>query len=292
MNPRSFITAALGGLVCSSALAAQPAAAPAGPWAKVPALPTACYASQDDWFDRNEAALAAVQEDHSRQDDINTESKNKALEAFNEDPMAIAQAMTQTMLNDPQDAQKNMERMVQQGQQAGTDVQEDSARAQQLEAESKTIVKQYEAALLKAMQPAQARWNAFQKRMGWEVGPGFAMMPDPSWSDAAWQEWAAVQKMRDAAYTANCAQWWAATGPMHAYMKRYKDYLLQEYIPHMKRLVDDPALDQFKMLDVPATGYRTVADYEAAELYMRRAYTMFSQREAKPYCGADGGCSI
>jgi hypothetical protein len=60
----------------------------------------------------------------------------------------------------------------------------------------------------------------------------------------------------------------------------------------MKRLVDDPALDQFKMLDVPATGYRTVADYKAAELYMRRAYTMFSQREAKPYCGADGRCII
>ena len=300
MKPRAFLTAAVAGLVCAQALAATPPVASApksapkpptaatGPWAKVPALPTACYASQDDWYNRNEAALAAVQQDHNKQKDINTEIQTKSSRALSENPMALAQAMQQKMMDDPQNAQKYMERVMQQGQQASTDVQEDSARAQQLEAESKAILKQYGDALNKALGPANARWAALQKKRGYApdtVGPGEGGEPD--W---VYAEWEAILADRDRAYAANCAQWWAATGQMHAYMKRYKDYLVQEFMPYNKRLVDDPAVDQFKMLDVPAAGYRTVGDYEAAELYMRRAYTMFAARKDRPYCGADGHC--
>jgi hypothetical protein len=50
MNPRIFLTAIAAGLVCAQALAAPPAAAPAGPWAKVPALSTLCYGfAGEEW---------------------------------------------------------------------------------------------------------------------------------------------------------------------------------------------------------------------------------------------------
>jgi len=301
MKSRVFLTAAVAGLICAQSLAATPPATPAtkagpkpvataaaGPWAKVPALPTACYSGQDDWNARNDAALVAVQQDHDKQKAVNTEIQNKSNKALSENPMAMAQAMQQAMLNDPQNAQKYMERVVQQGQQAGTDVQEDTARSQQLEAEGKTVVKQYEAALLKALGPGNARWDALKKKRGYgpdAYGPGETGEPD--W---VYDEWVAILKDWDQGYAANCAQWWAATGPIHGYMKRYKDYLVQEYIPYVKRLVDDPALDQFKMLEVPATGYRTVGDYEAAELYIRRAYTMFSPRKDRPRCPSPENC--
>src|SRR5262245_40645992 len=298
MNVRNFLTAAAAGLVCAQSLAANPpavpakpaakpaAAAPAGPWTKVPALPTTCYSGTDGWYDRYGAALDAVQQDHYRQNDINRELQQKANKALNENPMAMAQAMQQAMMNGPQGAQKFMERITQQGQQAGADIQADTARSKQLEDEGKALVKQYQAALGKSLGPANARWDALKKKRGYDAGAyGPSETGEPDW---VYAEWVGILQDRDRGYAANGAVWYAATGPIHAYMKRYKDYLAGEYMAYRKQVVDQPALDNFKMLNVPATTYRTVADYEAAELYLRRAYDMFSPRMDHSYCQPTG----
>jgi hypothetical protein len=256
----------------------------------VPALPTACYSSQDGWWDQNNAAIEATQESLYAQQEKNTALDQQANSALSEDPMAMAQAIQQAMLDDPANAQKMIEKMTQTGQQAQTELPAQQEREKQLETESKTLTKQYDSALNKAMQPAQARWNAFQKSMGWEVEPGFAMMPDPSWPQAAWQEWAAVQKVRDAAYTATCAQWWSATGAFPAYMKRYKDYLVQERMPYEKKLIDESKLSNYKMLNVPADDYRTTTDIEAAIDYMKMASSVYGQRMADLMCRKETFC--
>ena len=289
MKPKFLPTAGVAALACAQALAATPPAA-TEPWAQVPALPTACYSSQDGWSDRNGAAIDAVQAMLYAQQEKNTAIDQQANSALSEDPMAMAQAMQQAMLDDPANAQKMIEKMTQTGQQAQTEVPAQQEREKQLEAESKTLVKQYGSALNQAMGPAEARWNAFQKKMGWEVEPGFAMMPDPSWPQAAWQEWAAVQKVRDAAYTATCAQWWSATGQIQGYLKRYKTYLVQERIPYQKKLIDDSKLSSYKMLNVPADGYRTTTDIEAAIDYMKMASTLYGQRMADPMCRKETFC--
>ena len=92
MKTRIFLTAAAAGLACAQALAAAPAAN-AGPWTKVPALPTACYSSQDAWWDQNNAAIDAVQENLYAQQAANTEVEEAANKAMNENPMAMAQAI-------------------------------------------------------------------------------------------------------------------------------------------------------------------------------------------------------
>lgn len=105
MKSRLFLTAAAAGLVCAQALAALPpakAAAPAGPWAKVPELPTACYKSQDTWWDKNNAAIDAVQADQEQQNEINGAIGQKLTDAWSQNPMAVMQALQQAMLNDPQ----------------------------------------------------------------------------------------------------------------------------------------------------------------------------------------------
>jgi hypothetical protein len=289
MNTRVFMTAGAAALCCAQAFAATPQAA-AGPWAQVPALPTACYSGQDGWSERNDAAVDAVREEMDAQQETNRVIDEQLTQAMSEDPMAMMQALQQAMLDDPANAQKLIEKITQTGQQAQTELPAQMEREKQIEAESKTLIKQYEAALDKAMGPAQARWNALQKSMGWEVEPGFAMMPDPSWPPSAWQEWAAVQKDRDAAYVATCAQWWSATGGFPAYMKRYKDFLVQERMPYEKKLIDSPKLDQYKLLSVPSEGYRTTTDYDAAIDYMKMASSLYGERRSQPLCRKEAAC--
>jgi len=65
MKMRALLTACVGGLVCVQLVAATPAAAP-DPWAKVPALPTACFSTEDHWSDTINAAIDSVQQDHYR----------------------------------------------------------------------------------------------------------------------------------------------------------------------------------------------------------------------------------
>lgn len=295
MKSRFLVTAVAAGLACAQVLAAPPAPAakpavaatrpatvPAGPWSKVPALPTACFQSQDHWLEQNDAAVEAVRADHEKQKAVNTAIENKLSDAMNNDPFAVSQAMTQAMMSDPQNAQKIMERLTQRGEQAQTEIPELTERESQLEAESKTVLKQYRAALERAYGPGDARWTALKKRGGYEpdaIGPG-----ETGVADWIWAEWDLVIRDWKNGYAANCAQWWAATGPIHAYMKRYKDFLVNERIPSRKQLIEEPALEQYKLLSVPTTGWRTTTDYEAAEDYMRRARDLFGERKDSPEC--------
>jgi hypothetical protein len=99
------------------------------------------------------------------------------------------------------------------------------------------------------MAPAEARWTALKAKRGYapdSIGPSETGEPD--W---VYDEWTVILKERDKGYAANCAQWWSATGPVHAYMKRYKDYLVQERIPYEVRLVDQPKLDPIQDAERP-----------------------------------------
>ncbi len=288
MNSPAFrgpLAGALAALAFASALQAQPAT---GPWTKVPAAPTACYLSQDQYLDQNSAALDAVQNEHYAVNDRNAEIKQKLNDALNADPMAMAQAMQQAMMDDPQNAQKYMEQMMQQGQAAQTEIPAALERETQIEAEEKNLIKQYQAALDKANGPANARWTALKKKYGLPddaPGPGESGVPD--W---VWQEWGVILKEWDQAYRANCATWFSPAGPLQSYLKRYKGFLVQERMPYEKKNIDDPWLDQYKMMGISTEGYRTTTEYEAVEDYIKAAYRIFSARTYRPRCGADDRC--
>lgn len=298
MKSRFFLTAAAAGIVCIQTLVAPPAvaqakpatqtrpAAPAGPWAKVPALPTACYSTQDQWSEQNAAAFDAVQQAHYAQNDINNGIKQAASDKNEEDPMAVAARMQQEMMDDPANALKNMQARNEKAQRAQAEAPELLAREQQIEAESKTLMKQYQAAFTKALAPGDARRAAIQKRLG-----GSGLVPwswvsfgdpgDPDWYEA---ERVALKRVWDQAYVATCAQWWAASGQFHAYMKRYKDFLVEERIPFEKEYGDKAELEHHKVMGVASTGWRTTTDYDAAEDYMTMARSLFDQRELRPRC--------
>lgn len=283
---RPLVTAALAGLIYSSGPSAQ---APAtGPWAKVPPLPTGCYSGQDNYYQQNEATLDAVNQAHYKQNDINDAIRQKSIDANAADPMATARRMQEAMMADPQNAQKYLEQMMHQGEQAQVEAPAQQEKEKQIEAESETVMKQYQAALARAMAPAEARWTALKKKYGIPMdsaGPGESGVPD--W---VWEEWAVILRERDQGYSANCAQWWSASGPIHAYMKRYKDYLVLERIPYEKKFIDEPVLQKYRTEGIPTTGWRTVTDDDAAEDYLKMAYKLFGERKDRPFCGADDRC--
>ncbi len=290
MKPSVFrgplLAAAITGLACATAVEAQSAAT--SPWTKVPAPPTACYQTQDQYLDQNSAALDAVQNEHYKANDKNAEIKQAFTDAQAADPMAMARAMQEAMMADPQNAQKYMERMMQRGQAAQVEVPAALDREQQIEAEEKTVIKQYQAALAAANGPANARWTALKKKYGLPAdapGPGESGVPD--W---VWAEWGVILRERDQAYRATCATWFAAAGPLQSYLKRYKNFLITERIPYEKKNFDEPWLEQYRMVGVSTTGYRTTTDYEAVEDYLKAAYRIFGERGYRPYCRADGHC--
>ena len=286
MKTRSLLGASVATLVCGAAFAATPPAA--NPWSAVPALPTACYSSQDKWWEQNSAAIDAVNKDHARQDEINGAIKQKADAVVQQDPMALAQRMQQAMMKDPANAQKYMQQAMQQGQQAQTEVPAQLDAEKKLEAESGTLLKQYKVALDKALAPSDARGEALAKRLSAMGISGDAEADYPPW---AIQESNAIQKEHDSAYVANCGQWWSATGPIHGYLQRYKDYLVGERIPYQKKLVDEPALQNYTQLNVSSAGWRTTTDYDAAVDYMKMASKMYEKRDIAPQCGPENGCN-
>lgn len=301
-----LLVATLGALVCASALAAQPAASPAkpatqtrpappaGPWAKVPALPTACYSTQDQWSEQNTAAFDAVQQAHYAQDEINNGIKQAATDKNEEDPMAVVARMQQEMMDDPANALKNMQARNEKAQRAQAEAPALLEREQQIEAESKTLMKQFGAALENAKGPGNARLAALKKkyRVSEEGISVFLWLRDGETGEPDWvrPEAHAIIRQWDEAYAATCPAWWGANGHFHAYMKRYKDFLIQERIPFEKEYGDKAELEHHKAMGVASTGWRTTTDYDAAEDYMTMARSLFDQRESRPLCENAYGC--
>ena len=290
--PRSgrWLAAAL--CLSASAISTAPAfAAPsaANAFTKVPALPTACYSSQDQWAVKSEEAFDAVQADKYAQEEINSGISQAANEKFSADPMAVANAMTQKMLEDPANAQKYMEQMAAQSQQAQTAVPEQHAKEEQFKTEAKALKKQYETALQNASSAANARLAAIQKRYGFDGSDLALRYGDPG--EPAWlaPERMAMRRERDQGYVANCPAWWGATGKVQAFLKRYKDYLVNDRIPYEKQF-DAGQLDNYKSIGVDHTGWRTTTDYDATEDYLRVAQDLYSMREEKPRCNAETPC--
>jgi hypothetical protein len=266
-------------MISATVLAAQP---PASPWARTVALPTACYTSQDQFAETNRVALEAVSNDASSQKAKNDQISHDWGAKAGEDPMAMAARLQEQMMKDPQAAMKLM-------QQTGATQDPEAAQArrmqslekiQQWDAEEKALIKRYQAAAQAALGPARAHFAALRKRLGitegWGVGEGGA----PDW---AYLEYDNIKREADRAYAAFCPQWWGATGAMPAFMKRYKDYLVNERIPY-----DEETASQgqaaLAMGTASTAGYRSTVTLDAVADYMRLAGRLYVERDWEPRC--------
>jgi len=248
------------------------------PWARVPVFPSGCYSTQDDFAAKITAAQATVTRDIAQLEQSNNELKERAKNADVGDPAARAARVQSLLMKDPQAAMK----MMQQSQAAGTTAQtaapEDTAKQQMLDRELKDLLTQYRVALDKAVAPVEARiLNRFAP--GGRKWQGFL---GSGASDADRADWALLNKQWNTEREKACAPWWQASGPFHAWFKRYRDHLIQDHIPWVEQNEQAGAGFMALMADSSSGSYKSTAALNAVSDYMKRASEVFNNRPLEP----------
>lgn len=242
------------------------------------ALPTACYSNQDQFAAKSEAALAAVRAERDRQEALNA----KVEERFRSiDMMELAQRMQQKMMEDPQNAQKYMQMMgaTQDPAALQAQAQKGYEKEPRMQAEAKALLERYRGAVRKAEAPTNARVDALRKKLGLGEGP----LDEMGWPDWASTELDLIRQEWNKAYVAVCPQWFGTQGQIHAFMQRYKDYLVKERVPYAEKQ-DAQRVAQYAMMDTPAESYRSLATHDAVADYIGLAQGFFHARSDMPYC--------
>lgn len=258
------------------------APAATGPWAKVPAFPTVCYAGNDPFVTKIEAAKNAVQADVENQTAVNATIEENYR---NIDPMEMATRMQQWMMSNPQEATRYMQAAQSMGQ-SQDQLQELLAEEGKFNEEMQGLPTRYQSALKQAYAPAEARQAALNKKIE-AAGQCEGMHEGCRMTDANWAEHDAIQRQRDTAYQASCAQYFGATGQVPGYLKRYRDWLVTKRIPFSQRGAD-ARLAQFAMMNTPAASWQSTDAGEQAVKYMGVAESLYRQRDSEPNCTAAG----
>ena len=278
---RASLAAAALALLSTADASAQAAAT--GAFAKVPALPTVCYAGNDPFVARIEAAMNAGQADLDRQKAVNEQIE----EQFNNiDPMEMATRMQQWMMSNPQEAM----RYAQMTQAVGQETQEDLggllAEEQAFGEEKTDLPKRYQSALEQGHAPSDARRAALFKKIE-AAGQCEGMHEGCRMTDADWAEHDAIQKQRDAEYQATCAQYFGATGQVPAYLKRYREWLVAKRIPFGES-GDGARLTQYAIMNTPAASWKSTEAGEQVLKYMGAVESLYRLRDSEPNCTAAG----
>lgn len=287
---RPMTTLLAAALISHAALAAAPATRASDPWAKVPAWPTACYASQDRFSDSVASARQAIEAERSRQDEINRRITSQAGSEAAKDPMAQAQRMQQYLMKDPQHAMAQIQAMgaanpaatMQQTTQA-------NARYEQAKAGDKTFMAQYQAARKAMLGPARTRMQALGKRAAKSLVHTEA---GDFWPEWAFKEAAPIMQEANNAYVPFCAQWFGAGGKVPAYLQQRKTFLVTDRIPALQHAIDEPAVTGQQMLGHSTDGYRSIAPHDAVHDYLGLASELFGMRASNSAsCSTYTNCS-
>jgi hypothetical protein len=274
----------LAGLILAvAAQAAGGANAPAAadPWSRVPAFPTTCYLKDDPVYVKFNPAIEAVDADIARQKEVNESIRQQHASASRADPMEMARRMQERMMADPQNAMKYMRGQQALGQQINAGVVPASDKEKQMDAEAAAVNQRFKAALHTASGPGNDRWTALKKKLGIGMdssSPGETGVP--AW---AWTEWYAINREWDRAYRATCPAFFGAGGQAHAFMQKYRAYLVQERIPYYEKF-DQANVATYAMFDTPAASYKSLATLNAVHDHIAMAQKVFGFRRAEPIC--------
>ena len=282
MTTQSFrarlLAVALGSLLCVPAAFSQPAT---GPWAKVPPLTTSCYYGTDTFAAKLEAATAAVNADRDRQLAINQQIED---EYHSIEPMEMASRMQQWMMSNPQEAMKYMQGIQAVSEDFNTRMQAMMAAEQRYDNERKDLAKRYNASLDKAYAPGHAKHTALKKKVGMPLE--YPTVKDPGSPDWAFVEEDAIMRELDQAYSAHCPQWWGAAGPIQAWLKTYRTWLTNEWIPFNDGLGSQNA-QTFAIMGTPSASWKTVTSQDAVLKYLNAVGALYGLRREKPRCTAE-----
>jgi hypothetical protein len=265
---RYAAAASLAVLASSAPVAGQSASA--DPWSRVSPLPTGCYfdAADNARFDKVDAALVA---DLERQKTINEEVR-KQFDAL--DGRAKMQRIQAFMMKDPQKAMAMMQAMQAGAARITSGVQTASTEGPKLEAEVEALHAKFRSETTALLEPFDEKAAAFAKAHT-KVTEGGDYFPNKA--DEA--QWKLMLQERNAAYDKVCANWWNASGPVHAWAGRYKTSLANEAKSYEAQ--DDAIVMQVQMMDSPSGGYRSLYQLEYTRRYAAKVRSVFYSRPDK-----------
>jgi len=278
---RRLLAAALGAFLFAPAALSQPAAA-SGAWAKVPALTTTCFHENDPFVANLDKALAAVNAGRDKQLAINDkiEEEYKSIE-----PMEMASRMQQWMMSNPQEAMKYMQGVQAVGDDFNARMPEMNAAQLRFNTEEKDLLKRYQAALDAAYAPFHARHVALKKKLDVPLEYPSVVSESGGTPDWAAAEEQAVWRGLDTAYAGNCPQWWGATGQAQAWLKTYRAWLTQEFIPFNQRIASQNA-QTYAIMSSPTAAWKDTAEFDGVIKYLETVGRVYGNRRAKPRCSS------
>jgi hypothetical protein len=265
MSRRALARPLLAGGACLLLLPALQAASPApsDPWAKVPKLPTACYSGDDPSQKEIDTAIDALNQEITRQAEINQGIENRLSEI---DPEKKASMMQEYMMQNPQEAMKVLQAQQAEGQSMGGDQARDQEAQAKLDEELKEIQSKYKTALDTATRPLFNRLHS--------LPDGEAATPE---SEA--EARALIGKI-NTEYEKLCPTWWGASSPFPGWLKRYQDHLVKNHIPYLEALENNKAI-QYKMFGVEAKDFRPTVSMETVVDYLKKTTAIYSKRQVQ-----------
>jgi hypothetical protein len=96
----------------------------------------------------------------------------------------------------------------------------------------------------------------------------------------------AIMRELDQAYVAFCPQWWGATGPIQAWLKTYRTWLTNEWIPFHDRMGAQNA-QTFAIMGTPSASWKTVSAHDGVIKYLQAVGRVYGERREKPRCTAE-----
>jgi hypothetical protein len=240
-------------------LAAAPLAAQ-DPWASVPALPTACYAKEDDFG----AALGKVRD--ALQETIGQRKQsNPSLKKLMADPATFQQRLLAAMQKDPAKAAQLMDAIQQFG----------AAESQA----SAAVVGERQAGFEERRDKLAADYGAEKNAVMGPIHVRIRQHSHESGGSAADEEvvrtgWIEYNRQYEKVL---CPKWFGTKAP--ALLAEYKAYLVGEMIPKELEL-EAGIKQQLELFGVPVQEYRSVAALNGVAAYLDLALGLFGNRQS------------
>ena len=260
-----------GELLLVAVVSAQ--AAPANAWSMVPAATTSCFA-QDGFYEKLDAAHAALQAEMDRQQKVNAAAREK-FDAM--DMGEKAQRMQAFMMKNPQAAMKMMQNEQAAGASTTAAVQQADASARRLQAELQRNQADFRAAGEAAVKPVQARQkqliDAKTTKMGEAAVPMFTAAADHA-------QYVQLIGEENAAYERACAPYFGASGTFQKWLTSYRTEVAEKMVN-----TGDPGeaamIMQMAALDLPGGGYKSIEPLKQAQNFLRTMRNVYDVRRNK-----------
>jgi hypothetical protein len=247
-------------LILMSLCTAAPLSAQ-NPWAKVPALPTACYTKGEPFGDEVQKAIEEGEAAVAAQKETNEAAKAKLNEL---DMMTRQNRMTEFMRKNPAAAGQKMQEIAASG------------------AKLQEAVREKE----KGSEAMKEKWKAVeaQSRKDEEVYAGLLNQAraafEPGSSNRA--KAPALLAQSNEAYKTYCQKWFVEpTSPFLGYLAEYKTYLIEKEVA-MDEQAFKGELAHFEVYGVPLNGFKSPANQEAAVKYLKVVDQIFRSRQEEP----------